>query len=338
MQPRDYYITGGAGFIGSVTAAALLARPETRRVTVIDNFSSGREWHLAECAKDSRFRLVRGDLLDLPLVRDSMAGHDTVFHFASNPDIAKAATDPDIDFRQGTELTRNVIESVRRCRVERVLYTSGSGIYGDLGETLMTEDLGPLVPVSTYAASKIAGEGLVCAYSHMFGMQSRIFRFANVVGGHQTHGVGYDFMLRLHSDPTRLRISAMEPRARATSTSTTSGRSAGSRLIARLTTSQSSRCASTTRAGSLLIRSGSQSRGSAPETACWSSPSVAATVRRTSPRTWCVRSSSRKRSGQRSTASWAGTAVSPGRPRPPASSCPWSLPSGSRRIPRASAP
>jgi UDP-glucose 4-epimerase len=206
MQPRDFYITGGAGFIGSSTAAALLVRPGTRRVTVIDNFSSGREWHLAECAKDSRFRLVRGDLHDLPLVLDTMAGHDTVFHFASNPDIAKAATDPDIDFRQGTELTRNVVEAARRCAVERILYTSGSGVYGDLGETLMSEDHGPLVPVSTYAASKIAGEGLVCAYSHMFGIQSRVFRFANVIGSHQTHGVGYDFMLRLHADPTRLRI------------------------------------------------------------------------------------------------------------------------------------
>jgi len=206
MQPSDFYITGGAGFIGSSTAAALLARPGTRRITVIDNFSSGREWHVAECAKDSRFRLVRGDLHDLPLVLDTMAGHDTVFHFASNPDIAKAATDPDIDFRQGTELTRNVVEAARRCAVERILYTSGSGVYGDRGENLMTEDLGPLVPVSTYAASKIAGEGLVCAYSHMFGMRSRVFRFANVVGGHQTHGVGYDFMLRLHDDPSRLRI------------------------------------------------------------------------------------------------------------------------------------
>ena len=206
MSEKRYFITGGAGFIGSVAAAALLGEAGTEGVTVFDNFSSGREWHLEGPLKDPRFKLVRGDLHDLDLLTASMAGHGCVFHFASNPDIAKAATDPDIDFRQGTELTRNVVEAMRRTKAGMIIYTSGSGVYGDLGETLMTEDYGPLVPVSTYAASKIAGEGLVCSYSHMFGMRSRVFRFANVVGPHQTHGVGYDFLLRLHKDPARLRI------------------------------------------------------------------------------------------------------------------------------------
>jgi UDP-glucose 4-epimerase len=184
----------------------LLARPETSGLTIYDNFSSGREWHLAPHQADPRFRLVRGELADQDLLRKSLAGHDCVIHLASNPDIAKAATDPDIDYRQGTELTRHVLEAMRVCGAKKILYTSGSGVYGDQGETPTPEDFGPLNPVSTYGASKLAGEALISAYCHMFGLEGRIFRFANVIGGRQTHGVGLDFLKRLLADPTRLRI------------------------------------------------------------------------------------------------------------------------------------
>ena len=67
-------------------------------------------------------------------------------------------------------------------------------------------DYGPCLPISTYGASKLACEALICAYCHMFGLTARAFRFANVVGPRQTHGVGYDFVRRLRADPTRLRI------------------------------------------------------------------------------------------------------------------------------------
>jgi UDP-glucose 4-epimerase len=86
------------------------------------------------------------------------------------------------------------------------VYASGSGIYGDLGEQPADEDHGPLIPTSTYGASKLAGEALLCSYAHMFGSQVAAFRFGNVVGPRQTHGVGFDFLRRLRSDPTRLTI------------------------------------------------------------------------------------------------------------------------------------
>jgi UDP-glucose 4-epimerase len=66
--------------------------------------------------------------------------------------------------------------------------------------------MGPLVPVSTYGASKLAGEALIASYAHMFGLRGCAFRFGNVVGRRQTHGVGFDFIRRLRRDPTRLRI------------------------------------------------------------------------------------------------------------------------------------
>ena len=88
----------------------------------------------------------------------------------------------------------------------RIVYASGSGVYGDLGEEEVNEDHGPLLPISTYGASKLAGEALISAYCHMFGPSGFVFRFGNVVGPHQTHGVGYDFLRRLSSNPERLRI------------------------------------------------------------------------------------------------------------------------------------
>jgi UDP-glucose 4-epimerase len=129
-----------------------------------------------------------------------------VIHLASNPDIAAAVTNPAIDFDQGTVLTHHVAEAARREGVELVLYASGSGVYGDLGEVAAEEDHGPMLPVSTYGASKLAGEALLSSYAAMFGIAARCFRFGNVVGPRQTHGVGYDFVRRLIADPTRLRI------------------------------------------------------------------------------------------------------------------------------------
>lgn len=199
-------IVGGAGFVGSHFADALLQQAETRRVTLFDNFSSGREWHYEHHRGDPRLRVDRGDAGNMQAVMKAVSGHEVVIHLASNPDIARAATEPEIDFYQGTVLTHNVVETMRRAGVRRLLYASGSGIYGERGEELLREDSGRLLPVSTYGASKLAGEALIASYCAMFGFTACAFRFANVVGARQTHGVGFDFLRRLRVDPTRLRI------------------------------------------------------------------------------------------------------------------------------------
>lgn len=203
---RRVCVVGGAGFIGSHFVTRLLRRERTEQVTVYDNFSSGREWHLAEVADDPRLEIVRADVVDLPALTRAVSGHDTVIHLASNPDIAAAVTNPAIDFDQGTRLTHHVAEAARMAQVSLVLYASGSGVYGDLGEIEAVEDHGPMVPTSTYGASKLAGEALLASYAAMFDFTVRAFRFGNVVGPHQTHGVGYDFIRRLIADPTELRI------------------------------------------------------------------------------------------------------------------------------------
>jgi UDP-glucose 4-epimerase len=201
-----FFIAGGAGFIGSHLVDRLLADRAADRVTVYDNYSSGRRWHHAAHEDSSRFTAVEGDVRDLDRLREAMEGHEVVIHLASNPDIAAAATNPAIDFDQGTVLTHNVLEAIRTTSAHRILYASGSGIYGDLGHLQIHEDHGPLQPVSTYGASKLAGEALVSAYVAMFGLTACVFRFGNVVGARQTHGVGFDFVRRLHKDRTCLTI------------------------------------------------------------------------------------------------------------------------------------
>lgn len=201
-----YFIAGGAGFIGSHFTDQLLADQGVTAVTLFDNFSSGQDWHIARHRGDRRLRVMRGDVGDLGRLTAAMAGHDVVIHLASNPDIARAATEPEVDFYQGTVLTNNVVEAMRLTGASRILYASGSGVYGDLGLHEVHEDHGPLLPISTYGASKLAGEALIAAYCAMFGLTGCAFRFANVVGPRQTHGVGFDFVRRLLADPTRLTV------------------------------------------------------------------------------------------------------------------------------------
>jgi UDP-glucose 4-epimerase len=200
------FVSGGAGFIGSHLIARLLGRDDVASVVVYDNLTSGSRTHLETSLHDARLQLVEGDLKDVADVSSAMRGADTIFHLAANPDIAKAVTQPDIDFWEGTYLTQNVLEAMRLQQVRRIFYTSGSGVYGEQAETQLAESFGPCIPISTYGASKLACEALIASYCYMFDRIGRAFRFANVVGPRQTHGVGYDFVRRLRQDPSTLRI------------------------------------------------------------------------------------------------------------------------------------
>jgi len=202
---KRVFLAGGSGFVGTNFVDRFTSMPEVERITVFDNFSSGTKSHLSH-QKDHRVSVIEGDIRDLQALSGAMAGHDTVIHLASNPDIARAMREPTVDFDQGTILTQNVLEAMRTGGVQRILYASGSGIYGDTGNFEVSENHGPLEPISTYGASKLAGEALICSYSFMFGLSGIAFRFGNIVGPQQTHGVGYDFIRKLQSDPSKLEI------------------------------------------------------------------------------------------------------------------------------------
>ena len=125
------FVSGGAGFIGSHLLASLLRTGGIERVVIFDNFSSGQMSYLKESGDDPRVEVVKADLKELSAVTSAMAGCDTVFHLAANPDIAKAVTQPDIDFWEGTYLAQNVLEAMRVNGVRTIFYTSGSGVYGE---------------------------------------------------------------------------------------------------------------------------------------------------------------------------------------------------------------
>ena len=202
----NVFISGGAGFIGSHLVPRLLKDEQVKQLVVFDNFSSGKPAYLAASLGDSRVRVLEADLKDFENLKSAMEGCKTVYHLAANPDIAKAVTQPDIDFWEGTYLTQNVLEAMRVTGARNIIYTSGSGVYGENPKVAFREDYGPCLPISTYGASKLACEGLISAYCYMFGFSGRSFRLANVVGPRQTHGVGYDFVRNLKADPSRLRI------------------------------------------------------------------------------------------------------------------------------------
>lgn len=203
---KTFFLVGGAGFIGSHFVDALLKQDIVEKVTIYDDFSNGKEWHYAHHRNDPRLSVIRGDVKDIDLLTESMNNHEAVMHFASNSDISQAAKTPSIDFTDGIYLTYQVLEAARVTKVKRIIYTSGSGVYGDVGHLESAEDQGNLHPISPYGASKLAGEAFISSYCHMFGITACVFRFGNVVGPRQTHGVGYDFIKRLLKNNSSLRI------------------------------------------------------------------------------------------------------------------------------------
>jgi len=200
-----YLIIGGAGFIGSHAVEHLLDKKSTSLVRVYDNFSSGKMWHLNSIKNDKRLEIINKDLYDQEIFK-ATEKIDQTWLFAANPDIAKAANEPDIDFHQGTYLTQITLEALRKNKCPQLIYSSGSGVYGDIGKRIANETNTSLEPVSTYGASKVASEALIRSYCNMFGLKSCAFRFGNVVGGRQTHGVAYDFIKRLRLDNNKLLI------------------------------------------------------------------------------------------------------------------------------------
>ncbi len=203
LKKQKIFITGGAGFIGSNLIDSLI---KDNYITVYDNLSSGQKSYLKPYFNKKNFRFIKGNLLDTKKLKKAIKKHDIVWHLAANPDIAKSMKQPRLDFEQGIMAIFNVLEAMRINKVRKIVFASGSGVYGDQGTEYTAEDFGPLLPVSMYGASKLAAEGLISAFCYMFDMQGWIFRPANIVGRRQTHGVGLDFIKKLKKNPKELKI------------------------------------------------------------------------------------------------------------------------------------
>ncbi len=206
IEGKSIVITGGAGFIGSNMVAALVGSASS--VVAFDNLSSGRYKLIKEFVGRKGFRFIKGDLLR-PRLFDSVlrsAKPDLVIHFAANPDIRLGTLDTGLDIRQGEIATHNVLEACRHNDVESVMFSSSSAVYGEATVKPTPESYGPLKPISLYGASKLACEGLITAYQSLYGLDYLIYRFANVVGRNQTHGVMVDFIKKLGRNRRSLKV------------------------------------------------------------------------------------------------------------------------------------
>ena len=173
-------ITGGAGFIGSALARALVARGDD--VLVLDNFSSGKRENLKDVS--TGLAVVEGDILDASVLDRAFAGADVVFHEAAIPSVPRSLAAPLASHNANATGTLNVLEAARRCQVRRVVYAGSSSAYGEPPSLPVVESMAP-APLSPYAASKLAGEHYCRVYARVFGVQTVILRYFNVFGPRQ---------------------------------------------------------------------------------------------------------------------------------------------------------
>lgn len=198
------FVTGGAGFVGSNIVDRLLA--DGHEVVCFDNFSTGQQRFLDVAKSHAAFRVVRGDLLDQEALVEAARGSDIVFHLAANADVRFGPEHPRKDLEQNTIGTFNVLEAVRKNGIGRIAFSSTGSVYGVSPVIPTPEDAPFPVQTSLYGASKLAGEGLIGAYSEAFGIRAWIFRFVSILGERYSHGHVFDFCQRLLGDPKHLKI------------------------------------------------------------------------------------------------------------------------------------
>ncbi|MFO1488355.1 MAG: NAD-dependent epimerase/dehydratase family protein [Verrucomicrobiota bacterium] len=198
------FITGAAGFIGSSLTDLLLQ--QGRQVVGWDNFSTGQPEFLAGAGKNPKFQLVRGDNLDLDAMTAAMKGCDAVVHLAANADVRFGLQHPRRDLEQNTIATFNVLEAMRANDVKIIAFASSGSVYGEAATIPTPEDAPFPIQTSLYAASKVAGEGMIHSYCEGFGFESYIFRFVSILGERYTHGHVFDFYKQLLDHPDHLRV------------------------------------------------------------------------------------------------------------------------------------
>lgn len=199
-------VIGGAGFIGSNLCTELIK--DGHEVVCVDDFSLGNAENVSHLAQEERFALVEADAAEEHVLDELFEAYhpEYIFHLAANSDIRESADHPEIEYRNTYTTTFRILNAMRKYNVKKLFFASTSAVYGDKRDEVLDENTPNLSPVSYYGAAKLGSEALISAFSYMNDMSALIFRFPNVIGGHLTHGVIYDFMKRLREDPDRLVI------------------------------------------------------------------------------------------------------------------------------------
>lgn len=205
-----HFITGVAGFIGSQLADSLLEGGEM--VSGADDFSLGKPDHLEGARRSGSFAFFERDFSNVEQANECLRSvsawkgtPDLLWHLAANSDISAGVKDAAVDFKKTLQTTFAVIEAARSTGVRKIAFASTSAVYGERDQVL-TEDSGPLLPISNYGATKLASEALLSAAAETILESVWIFRFPNVVGPRATHGAIYDFIGRLVQKPDGLMV------------------------------------------------------------------------------------------------------------------------------------
>lgn len=199
-------VAGGAGFIGSNLIDVLLSKGH--KVSCIDNLSNGTRQNIQHLENNPNFHFYEMDIcnqeqLNEIMERDSI---EYVFHLAANSDIQTSANNPMVEYNNTYSTTYCILEAMRLHKIKKLFFASTSAVYGDKKDILLDEKTPNLLPVSYYGAAKLGCEALISAYSFMNDMYAIVFRFPNVIGPRLTHGVIYDFILKLKNNPYQLKI------------------------------------------------------------------------------------------------------------------------------------
>lgn len=170
----DALVTGGAGFIGSSLARALIERGD--RVRVLDSFLTGFEENVPPEAD-----LVRGDLRDPGACAEACRGIEVVFHQGALRSVPRSVDDPLLSEGCNVQGTLNILVAAEGAGVRRVVYASSSSVYGESSEPINREDQPPN-PLSPYAASKLSGELYCRVWTQLKGLSTVSLRYFNVFG------------------------------------------------------------------------------------------------------------------------------------------------------------
>ena len=175
-----YVVTGGAGFIGSHLASALVARGD--RVRVIDNFVTGNKSNLDAIA--SEIELIDADISDYSAISPAFEGVSVVFHQAAIPSVPRSVAEPRLNHDANVNGTFNVLMAARDAKVRRIVYAASSSVYGGTSVLPKVEELSP-APLSPYAVAKLVGEYYCQVFARTYGMQAVALRYFNVFGPRQ---------------------------------------------------------------------------------------------------------------------------------------------------------
>lgn len=181
-----YFVTGGAGFIGSNYVEHLFQNVEgVTDVTIYDKFTyAANPKNYQEFVDDSRLSVIKGDICDSNLLENSMAGHDFVVHFAAESHVDRSIDDASVFVKTNVLGTFNVLEASRKVGIRTVIHVSTDEVYGSLSEGSADETY-PLMPNSPYAASKAASDFLARSYFVTHRLDVRTTRCCNNYGKYQ---------------------------------------------------------------------------------------------------------------------------------------------------------